>query len=140
SATKRAVACLLLMSRRSMSEVEQILLQHTRDRSAAGNIRQVATRTRDVIDAVAQVATLQGRTVMEDLNTEDVGIQLELGLPREALPLARLLGGNIGRGDYLALLESGVSDADQLRALEPARLATIVGKATALRVQRVLER
>lgn len=139
NATKRAVACLLLMSRRPMAEIEQILLQHTRDRSAAGNIRQVATRTRDVIDAVVRVATLQGRTADDGLNPQDVGLQLELGLPPEALLLAKLLGADVGRGEYLALLKAGITDRDQLKALRPAELSAIVGKVIARRIRTALE-
>lgn len=138
-ATKRAVACLLLMSRRSMSEIEQILLQHTRDRSAAGNIRQVAARTRDVIAPVVQVATLQGRSVVDGLNIQDLGLQLELGLPTEALLLAKLLGAEVGRGEYLALLNAGIADTGQLRAIEPAQLSSIVGEVVARRIHIALE-
>ncbi len=137
-AIKRAVACLLLMTRNPMADIERNLLQHTRDRSAAGNIRGVASRTRDVIDAVVQVALLQGRTVSASLATDDLGLQLELGLPVEGLALARLLGAEIGRGDYLALLNAGVVDEVQLRKLNEGALDAIVGPLVAARIRRVL--
>ena len=137
-ATKRAVACLLTMSRRPIAEIEKILTQHTRGSSAAGNIRQVASRTRDVIDAVIQVAILQGSTVAEDVMTEDLGLQLELGLPAEALGLARVLGAEIGRGDYLSLLGAGVSDPHQVRRMDDAALSGAVGELSAARIRRVL--
>jgi replicative superfamily II helicase len=78
---KRAVACLLFMSPRPMAEIERILLQHTRDSAAAGNIRQVAARTRDVIDAVIRIAIFNGRTVADDLDADDVGGSLSLDYP-----------------------------------------------------------
>lgn len=127
-AMKRAVACLLMMTSHPLAEVESHLLQHTRDRSAAGNIRQVTSRTRDVIDAVTQVATLQGRSVIEGLTTDDLGLQLEIGLPNEAIPLARVLGADLGRGTYLALLSSGIGSMDQLGELETDGLKATVGE------------
>jgi replicative superfamily II helicase len=137
-ATKRAVACLMTMSRRPMVEIEQVLMQHTKGNSAAGNIRQVTSRTRDVIDAVVQVAVLQGRTVAESVTTDDLGLQLELGLAADALVLARLLGAEIGRGDYLSLLNAGVTDPDQLRRLDANALSDIVGEVNTSRIQRML--
>ena len=122
-----------------MSEVERILLQHTRDRSAAGNIRQVTSRTRDVVDAVVQVATLRGKNIPESLSTDDLGLQLELGLPAEGLQLARLLGAELGRGDYLGLLAAGIADEAQLRSIEIASLTNIVGATVAARIRRVLD-
>jgi replicative superfamily II helicase len=139
AATKRAVACLLLMTRNSMADIERNLLQHTRDRSAAGSIRGVASRTRDVMDAVLQVALLQGRSVADNLTTDDLGLQLELGLPVEGLTLARLLGAELGRGDYLALLEAGVVDEGVLRNLDEAALGAIVGPLVATRIRRLLD-
>ncbi len=137
-ATKRAVACLMTMSRQPMVQIEEILMQYTRGNSAAGNIRQVASRTRDVIDAVIQVATLQGKAVAESVTTDDLGLQLELGLPTEALELARLLGAELGRGDYLSLLNAGIADPNQLRRLDTRVLSDAVSEVSASRIQRVL--
>lgn len=137
-ATKRAVACLMTMSRQPMAEIEQILMQHTRGNSAAGNIRQVASRTRDVIDAVVQVAVIQGRTVADNVTTDDLGLQLELGVPVAALELARALGAEVGRGDYLSLLTAGMTLPDQLRGLDVKALSDIVGEVSASRIQRML--
>lgn len=97
-----------------MSEIEQILLQHTRDRAAAGNIRGVASRTRDVIDAVVHVALLDGRTPQPELNSDDLGLQLELGLPTQLVPLARVVGNSLNRGDYLTLLGAGITEPGQV--------------------------
>jgi replicative superfamily II helicase len=139
TATKRAVACLLLMSSSPMAEVERILLQHTRDRSAAGQIRQVASRTRDVIDAVVQVATFNGHSIREGLNSEDLGIQLELGLPESLVALGQTIGAELNRGEYLALLNAGITDASQVVERGTAGLASVIGDTAAERVLRIIE-
>ena len=131
AATKRAVASLLLMSAGPMSEIEQILLQHTRDRAAAGSIRQVASRTRDVIGAVFQVALIDGRTVSDELNSDDLGLQLEIGLPEQLVPLAHVFGTELNRGEYLALLGAGITDRGQIVVLPDDQLKSIVGDTTA---------
>jgi hypothetical protein len=136
SATKRAVACLLFISSRPLAEIERILLQHTRDRAAAGNIRGVASRTRDVIDAVFQVAILNGRTVSDSLSSDDLGVRLELGLPFELVPLAQDLGADANRGEYLALLGAGVTETNQVISLGVEGLTPVLGKAAAQRVIR----
>jgi replicative superfamily II helicase len=139
TATKRAVACLLLMSSRPMAEVERILLQHTRDRSASGQIRQVSARTRDVIDAVVQVATFNGHSIREGLNIEDLGIQLALGLPESLVALARTIGAELNRGEYLTLLNAGISNAQQIVEVGTAGLTPLIGAAASERLLQVIE-
>jgi ATP-dependent DNA helicase len=140
-ATKRAVACLLLMSNRPMAEVEAILLQHTRDRAAAGNIRQVASRTRDVIDAVVQVGMFHGRAIAQSVDAGDIGIQLELGLPAELVPLAQRFGADLNRGEYLALLAAGITTVDQVLDQGVEGLGPVIARTTAERiVERARER
>lgn len=137
-ATKRAVACLLVMSRRPMAEVEQLLLQHTRDRAAAGNIRQVATRTRDVIDAVAQVALFNERTLRQGLNAEDLGLQLEFGLPEELVALAQVVGTELNRGEYLALLGANITEAEHIRSFSSEGLVSLIGESATGRLLRLV--
>lgn len=124
---KRAAACLLLMTRSSFAEIESNLLQHTPDRSAAGPIRQVAGRTRDVISIVANIAVLSGKTLAPGLSIDDLGLQLELGLPRESLEIARLSGASLTRGDYLALLNSGYLTWQQVSSTDESVLTELVG-------------
>jgi hypothetical protein len=137
AATKRAVACLLFMSSRPLAGIERILLQHTRDRSAAGNIRQVAARTRDVIDAVFHVARFNGRSLSDGVNSDDLGLRLELGLPGELVSLAQVIGAEINRGEYLALLGAGVTESGQVVDLGVGGLRRIIGEARAERVIRL---
>ena len=111
---KRAVACLLYISNHPLAQIEQILLQHTRDNSAAGNIRGVASRTRDVLDAVVRVAVLDGRTLRAGVNSDDLGLQLEMGIPEPMVPIAQVLGTELNRGQYLDLYNAGLVSIEQI--------------------------
>jgi hypothetical protein len=103
-------------------------MQHDRNAAAAGPIRQVAARTRDVLDIVCRVCRFSGRNLDESL-VDDLGLQLELGLPPEILPLARAAGARLGRAQYLALLRAGVLDVEAAQALDDDQLESILGPA-----------
>lgn len=126
-ATKRAVACLLWMSAQPMADIERTLLQHWRERAAAGSIRQVASRTRDVLDAVFQVASYTGQAVAADLNADDLGVQLELGLPAALIEIAHITGPLLSRAEYLALHNAGVTSLHQIEALGRNGLLAVLG-------------
>jgi helicase len=126
---KRAAACLLFMSAIPMANVEAELLQHTPERSASGPIRQVAARTRDVIGVVANIANYYGKTLADDAAVDDLLLQLELGVPRELLPLASELGSQLTRGDYLALLDAGIVGWELVDAADNETLANLLGPA-----------
>jgi len=131
---KRAVACLLFMSNRSMAEIEGILMQHTRDGAAAGPIRQVASRTRDVIDAVIRIAIFNGRTISDELDDGGVTMQLEFGLPTELVELAHAIGTTLNRGEYLALQAGGITDPAHLAGVTHEHLTSLIGMTAADRV------
>jgi len=136
AATKRAVACLLFASRRTMAEIERELLQHHRESAAAGNIRQTAARTRDVLDAVVQVAVFNGRSVVQGVDTDGLGLRLEMGLPEELVPLARLVGVDLNRGEYLLLLDHGLSAVGQIVDAGAVELGRMLGSTSAERLLR----
>lgn len=139
TAIKRAIACLLFMSSRPMREIEHTLMEHYFDRNAAGEIRSVASRTRDVLNAVFQVALFESRPIDPELNSDDLGIQLELGLPNELVNLARLVGAELNRGEYLALLNKGLISQDQVLAADMGELTSIIGIGPAKRLLKALE-
>ena len=122
---------MLLMTREPFAVIEQSLLQHTPENSAAGPIRQVAARTRDVIEIVANVATYYGKTLPSDTAVDDLALQLELGLPAECLELARWFGNALNRGDYLALLQGGYLTMEQIMEAEEAVLGELLNDAKA---------
>jgi hypothetical protein len=114
------------MSRLPFADLESHLLQHVPDSSAAGPIRQVAGRTRDVIDAVAHIAQFHGRRLPADWNSAATSVQLELGLPREMTEVGQRLGNLLSRGQYLSLMRAGITTVNALRADTP-RLESMVG-------------
>jgi citrate lyase gamma subunit len=124
---KRAAACLLFMSPVNLGQIERHLLQHVPVTSAAGPIRQIAARTRDVIDAVAQVAQFYGRGVSDDWDSVAVGLQLELGLPSEMATIGRAVGNALSRGQYLTLLTAGITTLEQVVSIDKGALEDLLG-------------
>jgi helicase len=128
---KRAAASIRFASRTPLANVEQELMQHLRDRSAAGPIRAVAGRTRDVIEAVATICRVRGVAFANDQDIDMLGIRLEIGLPKELAELGMLAGNTLTRANYLDLLDSGLSTPDGIRAADIEQLKTVIGETTA---------
>jgi helicase len=140
SRAKRAAAALRFASSMPMASIELDLMQHMRDRSAAGPIRAVAARTRDVIDAVATICRVRGATFTDENRIAQMGVRLEIGLPAEIGTLASQLGTALARVGYLDLLNKGISTAEQISALSDEELGSIIGDETAQIVRQALER
>lgn len=128
---KRAAACLMLTSRQPFAELERALLQHTPERSAAGPIRAVASRTRDVIDTVANICLYYGKVLAEDIAIDDLALQLELGIPQEAVVIATVAGAQLARADYLQLVDGGLTDWRTIADVSDDVLRERVGNAKA---------
>lgn len=129
--TKQAAACLLFTSDLAMSEIEARLMQHLRGSSVAGPVRAVAGRTRDVIGTVAVVAGVRGLAAEDDAAADDLGIMLEIGLPRRAVAAARLLGNTLTRAQYLALGQASFVTPEQIEGADSASLNRLLGEALA---------
>lgn len=138
-ASKRAAACLLYITNSPMANIERELLQHHRENSAAGAVRQVANRTRDVIDAVARIAEYNGRTLANPMQAEDLSIQLEYGIPHELVALAQLAGKLLSRAQYLALLRAGISTPASLETVDMAGLKQLLGEELAQKLVEAYE-
>jgi len=130
---KRAVATMLFISSTPMAQVERELLQHYRDNSAAGPIRAVSSRTRDVIDAVFRIAEFSGHGVATGTQVEDIGVRLEIGLPAQLTQLGQAAGSMISRGQYLALLTAGLDNPAPIVS-NPEAVARILGDDLAARL------
>jgi helicase len=124
---KKAVAALRFASSLPMARIEADLMQHMRDRSAAGPIRAVAGRTRDVLDAVAMVCQFRGFTLANEAELTQMGMRLEIGLPAELGALASLHGMAMSRTNYLELLARGVTTQEQLEALGNDEIRALLG-------------
>lgn len=135
---KRAAAALRFASAMPMSSIEAELMQHLRERAAAGPIRAVASRTRDVIDTVATICRVRGRTFGDEDAVEALGIRLEIGLPAQLAALAGEVGAVLSRANYLDLLASGLADAASIQAASDEQLGTVLGDGMVAMLRSVL--
>ncbi|MBX4883849.1 DEAD/DEAH box helicase [Rhizobium bangladeshense] len=124
---KKAVASLLYVSGRPMSEIEVTMGQHGGSfGGSAGPIRSVSSRAADLIGVAARVAEILHPELDLSERVQKLTVRLTYGVPGTAVDLAREAGANLTRGDYCALVEAGLevaaniesaADADLLRAL-----------------------
>lgn len=124
---KRAVACLLWMTDLPLADMEKAMTRHGPPGGAAGPIRAVSSRARDMLPVVTRVAEL----LNEDLDLSDrqtrLMARLEVGLPSDAADLAVHLGGRIARGDYLRLLGADLISIEAVEATKDADLLELLG-------------
>jgi hypothetical protein len=137
---KKAIACLLYASSTPLGTVEQRLMQHNLGNEAAGAIRAVASRTRDLLPAVMRVfAFLHPDVATGDL-AERTMVRLELGIPAELVELGMVLGAELTRAQYLSLLDYGITGPDEVEASDTTSLASWlnVSEARATELQALL--
>ena len=136
---KRAVACLLFVTDKAMSDIEQIVVRHGggNELGSAGAIRQITSRTCDVLPAVARIAEVlhSQLDLVERLNR--LLVRLDVGLPSDAANLALHAGSQLTRGDYLALKQMDIIRIDQLEtADDPIILQALSGDQSKLGIVR----
>ncbi|MEA3078475.1 MAG: hypothetical protein QOF60_3383, partial [Actinomycetota bacterium] len=71
--------------------------------------------------------------------SDHLAVRLELGLPEELADLGALLGTALNRGDYLRLLEAGLTSVESLRDRGLDGLADLLGADAANRVGAIVE-
>jgi replicative superfamily II helicase len=104
---KKAVACLLWITDKSLAEIEDILTQHGgRFDGAAGPIRSVKARTCDFLPIVARVAEILHPDLVLGERVSRLLTRLEIGVSPVAVELAALAGSRLARGDYQQLLKA----------------------------------
>jgi helicase len=114
---KKAVACLLFISGRPMTEVEAILTQFGGALGgAAGAIRGVASRTCDLLPAAARTAEVLHPQLDLSERAGRLAIRLSYGVPAAAVDLARETGTALLRGDYCRLASASLLDVDAIEA------------------------
>jgi len=124
---KKAMACLLYASSTPLSDIERHLMRHQLGDGAAGAVRAVADRTRDLIPAVARVYTfLHPDTPLGDI-TERTMTRLELGLPVELVELGLIFGAALTRAQYLRLFERSITTPGQFEATKNTILVDDLG-------------
>jgi len=126
---KKAVACLLWISGRPISEIEDILTQFGgRFDGAAGPIRSVKSRTCDVLPTVAKIAELVHPGLSLGNRIHRLLTRLELGIPAVAADLAVFSGDSLSRADYLQLTKAGLVTFVAIDAAEDDALLACVSK------------
>jgi ATP-dependent DNA helicase len=125
---KKSVSCLMFVSGRPMSEIEKIIGQFGGAfGGASGPIRSVASRTSDLVTTTAKVAQI----LHPDLDLGDrVGklvLRLTHGIPGTATDLARECGSELLRGEYCALVNANVCEAETIEAASDAAILDCVG-------------
>ncbi len=119
---KKLASTLMWVQGVDLEAIERSVLIHLPSENAAGPIRGVAERTRDLIGVVARVSTILNAATEAETNAlggviDELATQLELGVPRQMVWLGRTLARRISRGDYLALYRAGLLTPDAI--MEP---------------------
>jgi hypothetical protein len=128
---KKAVACLLYMSSLAMADMERVLTQFGGSPGgAAGAIRSIASRTSDLIAVAARVAEVIHPSLDLQHRASRMTIRLTYGVPSETVDLARILGAELLRGDYIELAGAGLCDGRSIIDAEVASVAALLGGST----------
>ncbi len=114
---KKAVACLLHITPRKMAEIETVLTRFGGAfGGAAGPIRNVTSRTCDVLTAVFRVAEVLHPNLDLTERLKRLLPRLDIGLPAAAVDLALQIGSRFTRADYLRLYEADLCNIENIEA------------------------
>lgn len=130
SRAKRTAAALMWTQGMDLLEMEASLLKHLPGGDAAGAIRAVADRTRDLLGTSARVAEIivaKNDTQLAE-RTERLLVQLEFGVPASMAGFALRAGTQLNRGNYLALGRAGITSLDAISSMSADELAQLLGQ------------
>ncbi len=123
--SKKAISCLLWMSELPMAKIEENLIRFGGNRSGvSGSIRNVASRTYDILPIVIGIFDILKPD--HDVKVHDLQVRLESGVSKHSVPMARLLGSFLSRGDYLKLHEEGLDTPESLYPIEDKKLLSLL--------------
>jgi helicase len=124
---KKAVASLLWMNGTPAAQFEPLIMQHLPGRDAVGPVRALTSRTRDVIDTVIAIAQeIHPNTDLDKL-ADVLPVQLELGVPLEVVPIAKVAGATLPRQVYLNLAAGNLTNPEAILNADHDTLAHCVG-------------
>jgi helicase len=125
---KKAAASLFWISPTPLLQIEAALTQHGGAfDGAAGAVRSVASRTSDLLPAVAHVAELIHPELELSERVSRLLVRLELGVPAGIVDLARYTGTALTRSDYHDLLQAGLNTADAIEAAADSDILRQIG-------------
>lgn len=127
---KKTVACMLWVSGVSMAEIERFVMRHYFNKDASAAIRQVVSRTQDVISTVGAMALEVHPEADISALAELLPSQLGLGVPGPAAALA-VAGADLRRADYVRLSHAKLGSFESVLAAEDATLLPLIGDSAA---------
>ncbi len=105
-------------------------MQHYFDKDASSAIRQVVSRTQDVISTVVAIAQEVHWTAEISSLAQLLPSQLDLGVPGPAAALA-IAGADLTRADYVRLSRAGLGDFASVLAADDDTLLPLMGDSPA---------
>jgi replicative superfamily II helicase len=125
---KRAAAAILWSQGEEFLAIESSLRTHN-PADYAGPVRASAERTRDLLSPVARIAEIVSGALKGHLGdlVDCVSAQLELGIPAEAVPIARYVRRSLTRADYLNLIKSRMAAPRAVLDADEGELARLLG-------------
>jgi helicase len=124
---KKAVACLMWMSKTPLLELESAMTQFLRETEASGAIRSVKSRVGDVLPAIIRVTELLHPELDFSERGKRLLARLEIGIPNSIADLALFAAGALTRGDYLTLVNAGVDSISVLEKISDETLIEYLG-------------
>ncbi|AFL52530.1 helicase [Sinorhizobium fredii] len=125
---KKAVASLLYVSGRPISEIEVTMGQHGGAfGGSAGPIRSVSSRAADLIGVAAKVAEILHPELDLSERVQRLTLRLTYGVAPTSVDLAREAGAALTRGDYCALAEARLDAGTSIESAEDADILRVLG-------------
>jgi len=135
---KKAAACLYYVAGTSMEHIERAMAQFGGAfDGVAGPIRNVASRTCDVVAVIAQAAEIVHAGTDVQQRVPRLQLRLELGIRGPAVDLARHTERHLDRADYQRLCDANLTTQDALDAASDDSLLQLLSRdASKVRVVR----
>ena len=127
---KKAVAVIRWISGTPLSAIEDELQQHYFQKEVSGAIRQVASRTGDVVPMVCRIVELMNGGADTSKIGETLLARLQFGVPEEIVPLVAALKDKLGRASYLALFKAGIHAPESASSAGRDRMSEVLGSKT----------
>lgn len=125
---KKAVACLYYVSGMGMEEIESAMGQFGGALDgAAGPIRNVTSRTCDVLPMIARSSEVLHAGADLHERTQRLLLRLDLGIQGAAVDLARHAGRALDRGDYRRLCNARMTTREALTGADDNTLLALLG-------------
>jgi len=125
---KKAAACLLWITDMPIANIEAVLTQFGgKPDGAAGPIRNITSRTYDLLPTVARVAEIIHSELNLTQKCKQLLTRLEVGVPSVAVELASRVGTRLTRGDYLSLIRANLTNIENVEKAPDKDLLKLLG-------------